>query len=354
MTGVTYTKMLYKMYFDLAPHEGMPLDPISEGDGHTDLISAYNSSLIGLSDKVSLSVGVNTQMMTLNKEWTIEPRISARWQVSSKSSFGIAYGLHSRMEKMDVYFVKTKGTGETANKELGFTKSHHIMLTYNYKISDDMHIKVEPYMQFLYDVPVMPDSSYSVLNRRDFWIEDPLVNTGKGENIGVDITFEKYMTRGLYYMATASLFRSKYRGGDGVWRDTRYNRSYIINGLIGKEWMLGKNKQHVLSINLRLTLQGGERYSPVNEQATLDDPDKVVQYDEANAFSEQLSPMLLGNYSISYKMNKKNVSHEFAIQGVNGTRAKEFYGHDYNVKTNSIVKNYSTTSLMNISYKIQF
>lgn len=353
-TGVTYTKMFYKMNFDLAPHEGVALDKISEGDGNTDLISAYNSSLIGLSDKVNLSVGLNTQMMTLNKEWTVEPRVSASWQASGKSSFSIAYGLHSRMEKMDVYFVRTKGTAESANKKLGFTKSHHLMLTYDYKIGDDMHLKVEPYMQFLYDVPVMADSSYSVLNRRDFWIEDPLVNKGKGENIGVDVTFEKYMTRGLYYMVNASIFDSKYSGGDGIWHNTRYNRHYIVNGLIGKEWMLGRNKQNVLSVNLRLTLQGGERYSPVDEEATLNDPDKVVRYDETKAYSKQLSPMLLGNYSISYKMNKKKVSHEFAIQGVNATRAKEFFGHNYNVKTNTIEKNYGTTVLMNVSYKIQF
>ncbi|MFV0417438.1 MAG: TonB-dependent receptor [Dysgonomonas sp.] len=354
MTGVSYTKMLYNMRFDLAPQEGNPLDNISEGDGNTDLISAYNSSLIGLSDKVDLSVGINTQTMTLNKEWTIEPRASVRWQASQKSSFAIAYGLHSRMEKMDVYFVKTKGTTESANEKLGFTKSHHLMLTYNYKINDEMHIKIEPYAQFLYDVPVMADSSYSVLNRRDFWVEDPLVNKGKGENFGVDITFEKYMTRGLYYMVTASFFDSKYCGGDGVWHNTRYNRNYVVNGLIGKEWMLGTSKQNVLSVNLRLTLQGGERYSPIDEQATLDDPDKLVQYDETKAFSKQLSPMLLANSSISYKINKKKISHEFAFQVVNLGRAKEYYGHDYNTKTNSIEENYGKTVLTNISYKIQF
>lgn len=73
MTGLTYTKLFYNMDMDMSAHEGYPLENISKGDGNTDLISAYNSSLIGLSDKVSLSVGVNAQVMTLNKEWTVEP-----------------------------------------------------------------------------------------------------------------------------------------------------------------------------------------------------------------------------------------------------------------------------------------
>lgn len=353
-TGFTYTKLFYDMNFKLAPHAAHPLDNISEGNGNTDLISAYNSSLIGLSHTVDLSVGVNTQMMTLNKEWTLEPRVSVRWQASAKSSFALAYGLHSRMEKMDVYFVKSKGTGESANKKLGFTKSHHIGLTYNYKIGDDMNIRVEPYAQFLFDVPVMADSSFSVLNRSTFYVEDPLVNKGKGRNIGVDLTFEKYLTKGLYYMVTASVFDSRYCGGDGIWHDTRYNRNFIINGLIGKEWMLGRNKQNVLGVNLKLTYQGGERHSPIDEQATMSDPDKVVQYDESKPYSKQLSPMLLANYTVSYKMNRKKVSHEFAIQGLNATRYKEFYGHIYNEKKDKIEEYNGATSLMNISYKIQF
>ena len=353
-TGFTYTKLFYDMNFNLAPHVAYPLDNISEGNGNTDLISVYNSSLIGLSNTVDLSIGVNTQMMTLNKEWTLEPRVSVRWQASDKSSLALAYGLHSRMEKMDVYFVKSKGTGESANKKLGFTKSYHIGLTYQYKINDDMNIRIEPYAQFLFDVPVMADSSFSVLNRSTFYVEDPLINKGKGRNIGVDLTFEKYLTKGLYYMVTASVFSSTYCGGDGKWHDTRYNRNFIINGLIGKEWMLGRNKQNVLGVNLKLTYQGGERHSPVDEQATMNDPDKVVQYDESKPYSKQLSPMLLANYTVSYKMNRKKVSHEFAIQGLNATRYKEFYGHFYNEKKYKIEEYNGATSLMNISYKIQF
>lgn len=354
LTGITYTKMLYNMNFDMAPHEAATMNNISQGDGNTNLITAYNSSLIGLSDKVDMTIGVNSQVMTLNNEWTIEPRTSIRWQASGRSSFALAYGLYSRMEKMDVFFVKTKGTAKTENKNLGFTKSHHLMFTYDFKLSDDMRLRIEPYIQFLYDVPVMADSSYSVLNRRDFWVEDPLINKGKGRNMGIDVTFEKYLTRGFYYMITGSIFSSKYCGGDGVWHNTRYNRNYIVNGLIGKEWMLGRNKQNVLSVNLKLTLQGGERYSPIDENATMNDPDKTVRYDETKAFSKQLSPMFLTNYSVSYKINRKKTSHEFAIQGLNTTGYKEFHGHVYNSKKNIIEPYKIATSLTNVSYKIQF
>lgn len=353
-TGFTYTKMFYNMDLNLAPHEAEPLDKISEGEGNTDLISAYTSSSVHLNDNITLNLGVHGQLLTLNNNWTVEPRIGVKWKASDKSSFALAYGMHSRMEKIDVYFVKTKHTGESVNKDLDFTKAHHVMLSYNYKISDDMNLKVEPYFQHLYDVPVMADSSFSVLNRTTFYVEDPLINKGVGRNFGVDISLEKYLSKGGYYMVTGSLFSSKYKGGDGVWHNTVFNRNFIINALGGKEWMLGRNKQNILSVNLKLTFQGGDRYSPIDNEATMNDPDKMVEYDERKAYSKQFSPMFLFNYSVSYKMNKKKVSHEFAIKALNGTGHKEYYGHEYNFKTNKIDVVKESTSLMNISYKLQF
>jgi len=354
-TGFTITNMRYNMDLKLAPFDGQPLETISEGKGNTNLISAYTSSLLDINDKLSATVGINGQLLTLNNSWTIEPRVAIKWQASSKSSLGLAYGLHSRMEKMDVYFVKTQATvDKLVNKDMDFTKTHHLALSYNYRISDDMNLRIEPYFQYLYDVPVISDSSYSVLNRSMFYVEDVLVNKGKGRNYGLDITFEKYMTKGMYYMITASIFNSKYCGGDGIWHNTKYNRNYIINGLFGKEWMIGRSKQNVLSANIKLTVQGGERYSPVDEQASLTHPDKETQYDETKAFSKQLSPMFLASYTVSYRMNRKRVSHEFAVKGANATGYKEYFGHEYNLKTGVIEPKRIKNSIFNVVYRLDF
>lgn len=354
-TGITYTKMYYDMDLKKAPLLHHPLEQISVGNGNTDLITAYTSSSFSLNDKVTFNLGINGQYLTLNDKYTIEPRVGIKWQSSSKSSFAIAYGLHSRMEKMDVYYVKTPGKGnDLSNKDLDFTKAHHVMLSYNYKISDDMNLRFEPYFQYLYDVPVIADSSYSVLNRNNFYVEEALVNKGKGRNFGIDVTLEKYLTNGLYYMVTGSIFSSKYSGGDGVWHDTKFNRNFIVNGLIGKEWMIGRNKQNILSANIRLTVQGGNRYTPVLEEESMNHPDLEIQYDESKPYSEQLSTMFIANYTISYKINKKNVSHEFAIKGLNATAAKDYHGHEYSLKTRKIEPKQTSISLPNISYKIQF
>lgn len=354
-TGFTYNAKFYHMNFAIAPLEAHPLETVSLGEGSTSLISAYNSSSIGLSDRLTLNAGIYGQFLTLNNRWSVEPRAGLKWQATRKATLALAYGIYSRMENMDVYFVKTKGTGsKSVNKDLDFTKAQHIMLSFGYKISDNMNLKIEPYIQFLHHIPVMADSSYSVLNRSDFYVDNALVNKGRGRNVGIDITLERFLEKGLYYMITGSLFDSRYRGGDGKWYNTKFNRRYVINGLIGKEWMLGRNKQNILSVNLKLTLQGGDHYSPFIMEATLNHPDKEVQYDETKAFSRQFSPMLIGNYTVSYRINKRKVSHEFAVKGLNFTGAKEHFGHEYNVHTGEIEAIEGTTVLTNVSYKLEF
>lgn len=354
-TGFTYTRMFYNTKLDLAPWETAPLNTVSKGKGQTDLISAYTSSSVGITDRLSIKAGLNSQLLTLNKHWTLEPRVGLRWEPTSRSTFALAYGLHSRMEKTDVYFVHTQSTGEEqVNKDLDFTKAHHLMLTFSYKLSENIRFKIEPYVQFLYDVPVIADSSYSVINRKEFYVEEALVNKGKGRNIGVDITLEKYLSRGIYYLVSATVFDSKYRGGDGVWYNSRFNRHYILNTLAGKEWMIGRGKQNILSANVKLTLQGGERYSPLDEEATMNRPDKEAQYDETKAFTLQYPVMFIANFTISYKINRKKVAHEFAVKALNVTGTKEYYGYHYNMKTGQMELNGMSTPISNISYKLEF
>ncbi|MGV7105034.1 carboxypeptidase regulatory-like domain-containing protein [Flavobacterium sp. U410] len=353
-TGFTLTNMRYDMHLELAPGIGEPLQTLSQGKGNTNLIAVYSSSLFRLNPNLTATLGINSQLLTLNNSWVLEPRASLKWQSSSKTSFAMAYGLHSRMEKLDVYFVQDKLTGQPLNKDLDFTKTHHLSMSYNHKINENLNLKVEPYFQYLFNVPVIADSSYSVLNRSLFYVEDALVNKGKGRNIGVDVTLEKYLNKGFYYLLTASVFDSKYKGGDGIWYNTKYNNRFIINGLAGKEWTMGSKKRDLLGVNLKLTLQGGQRYSPVDEASSFMHTDRETQYDETQAYAKQFDPFFVANYTITYRMNRSKRSHEFAIKWLNATGAKEYYGHAYNLNTHAFEAKKQATSIFNVLYRIDF
>jgi hypothetical protein len=354
-SGITVTGLFYDLDFNLSPNFGLnlPMQKIVKGNGEAAVISAYSSSIVNLTDKWMATVGVNTQLFTLNSNWTIEPRLSLKWKFVPKQSLAIAYGLHSCREKLDYYYVKTPKTGDMEmNKNLGLSKAHHLVLTYDWSIADNIHLRVDPYYQALFDIPVEPGTSFSIINHDFYYLDRQLINKGKGRNYGVDITLEHYLNRGYYYMFTGSLFKSEYLGGDNIWRGTRLDKGYLFNGLGGKEWIWGRNRQHIFNANIRFSYQGGDRYTPIDEAVSL--AEKDIVYDEVKAFSEQFPSVFTADFGMSYKLNKKKISHEFGLQILNITGQTGQYGYYYNEKTNRIEQENVSSMLPNLSYKLHF
>ncbi len=351
-TGFVFTNMNYDLLLKNALPIGTPLQTIVTEKGSSSLLSAYSNSTFNLHNKLTINAGINTQLFTLNNNYTIEPRLGLKYQFEPAQSISFAYGLHSRLERLNYYFVKNN-TGESINKNLDLTKSHHLVMGYDVSLSEFTHLKAEVYYQHLFDVPVIADSSFSMINQQNDWFfNGKLQNTGKGKNYGVDITFEKYLSKGYYYMITGSIFNSQYKGGDNIWRDTRYNRNYAFNFLIGKEWPMGKNKQNVLGLNARLSYQGGDHYSPINTMFSTQNQDVV--FDETKAFSKQVSTAFTSHFTASYKINKKSSAQEIAFKIINATQYKEFMGFQYNHQTQKVDEHREAIFIPNLSWKIEF
>jgi len=353
-TGISITGMMYDLFLNKSLAENTSPTQLVNSKGTSALFSAYSSSQIYLDEKLKLNMGINGQYFKLNQHFTIEPRLGVQYQFHSKQTISLAYGLHSRLENLNYYFNSNLQTNESSvNKNLDFTKSHHFVLSYDWNINELVHIKIEPYYQHLYAVPVVADSSFSFLNLQgDWFFAKKLENTGEGRNYGIDFILEKYISKGYYYLLSTSIFESKYKGGDGIWRDTRYNRKYVINFLIGKEWYLGKSKQKVLSINFRTTTQGGNRYTPIDEEISR--TKKEVVFDDSKAFSKQSSSALNIHFTASYKINKAKSSREIALKILNLTGQPDFNGFKYNYINNTVEKDLAFIIIPNLSYKIEF
>lgn len=354
-TGITVTGLKYDLDYKVSPYFGLsaPMEQIAKGSGESAVLSAYSSSVIDLNQYWTASAGVNTQYFTLNKNWSVEPRAALKWKFKPKHSLALAYGLHSRRERLDYYFIEKEVNGRTvSNRYLDFSKAHHFGLSYDWNINRYVHFKIEPYYQHLFHIPVEEGTSFSVINHQGFYLDRILKNTGTGRNYGIDLTLEQYMKNGFYYMITASLFKSRYKGGDNVWRNTRMDKNFMLNILAGKEWMVGRQKQNVLSLNGRVYLQGGDRYTPVDEERSLQEHDIV--FDETLAYSRRFSPSINGDISFSYRINKRKVSHEFSIKILNVGMRTGMHYYEYNEKTGSIRRENGSGLIPNFSYKIYF
>jgi hypothetical protein len=104
--------------------------------------------------------------------------------------------------------------------------------------------------------------------------------------------------------------------------------------------------------NGRLTYQGGDHYTPLNYAATM--AGKEVVADERNAYAQQLPATLTAHLTASFKINRNKLSHEIALKVINISGTPDFYGYQYNYKTNAIDKHEEVIFIPNLSYRIDF
>ena len=328
----------------------------ANSNGNSSLIQAYSQSKISLSEQWTLNFGFHVQYFTLNEHFTIEPRAAIRWEFNPNQALSFGYGNHSQLEMIGIYLAEQEGPQGSfmPNKNLKFSRAHHFVLGYDLAINENMRFNSEVYYQYLYNIPVIENTSYSLLNLEQEWfINETLVNKGTGTNFGIDLTLERYLQRGFFFLISGSLFEAKYVGGDKIERNSRFNKGYVLNLLAGKEWQVGKrNKSNVFGVSGRLNFTGGDRISPVDVEAS--EMAKDVIYDDTRAFENRKPNVFHFDVSLNYRINKPKHSSIFSIQMINVLGSPEFYGYIYNYRTNAIDKDEESIILPSISYRIEF
>ena len=359
--GGEYSHRFFDLNFRTAENVYEPVSPTPyyATKDNTGLASIFWSNLWKPTDNLSFNIGLSGSYFLLSKDFSIEPRASMKWEPGKRHSISLGYGLHSMIEKLDAYFFRN-ADGTMANKDLGLSKAHHLLTTYMYKFTDNLNLRFNAYYQYGFDTPVgINGSTFCTVNRLFNYIEEPLVNEGNTRNYGADITLEHYMSRGFYGQVNGSLFKSEYRGLDKKWRNQLYDRGYMVKVLGGKEWMIGKRKQDVFNVSVKYTLQGGLRHTPIDVDAMKANVaagiinDQPI-YKEDEAMTLQFDPTSILDLTVSYKINRKNVGHTIAFEGVNILQHETPYAVHYDLGTGQLRVDKSGISLPNIYYRIDF
>ncbi|WP_347923394.1 TonB-dependent receptor [Pontimicrobium sp. SW4] len=352
-TGITLRGLGFNISLKENQDTTNGLNTLVSEEGFSSLISGHSSSSFSFKNW-QLNVGLNAQLFTLNNSFTLEPRLGISHELNDKNIVSFGYGLHSRIEPLNIYLATTNNSSSNqANKDLDFSKAHHFIFTYDWHISEKTHLKVEPYFQYLFNIPTIESTTTSLINlQNDWFINDTYINNGKGKNYGLDLTLEQYINNGFYYLISASIFDSKYKTDNQKWYNTRFNKNYLFNALAGKEFRIGKNKQNVLGLNLRLSIQGGDRYSIIDNTASVMEQDVI--YNETTPFTEKAKTSFMTHFTMNYEWYKKKTTQKLSLKILNATNYKEFQGHRYNIKTNIVEEFREALIIPNISYKISF
>ena len=357
--GGEYSHRFFNLVYRSADRLYAPVETmkdITNMKDDTGLASVFWQNLYKFNDHLSATAGISANYFLYSKKYSVEPRVSMKWDPNEKNSFSLGYGLHSMVEKLDAYFYRDDD-GKLVNKDLGLTKAHHFQATYMYKFNSNLTLRANAYYQYGFNTPVGIDgSTYCVTNRYFNFTDEPLVNKGNTRNYGADITLEHYMSHGFFGQTNISLYRSQYRGVDKVWRNQMYDRRFMFKILGGKEWIIGKN---VLNVSAKYSIQGGLRYTPIDVDQMNANIDAGIVNDEPiykdnEAFTKHFKPTGIIDLTVSYKINKKRVSHTIAFEGLNilGTDTPMFQRFDLGTRQVRIDK--GGISLPNIFYRLDF
>ncbi len=338
-------------------------------DGGFNLLEAYAQGQYRLTEKLTLNAGLHGQHFIKTsassekngKDFALEPRAALNWQLSPKQRFSLGYGLHSQSQPLPVFLLRERqADGSTINKngDLGFTHNQHLVLAYDFKPATTWRVKAEAYYQWLNDVPVeATPTSFSILNAgADFVFPDKgnLLNTGTGTNQGVELTVEKFFSRGWYSLVTVSLFDSRYKGSDGIERETAFNGKYVVNMLAGKEFQLGSTGRRFLTLDTKLTTAGGRPYTPVNLDASRLAGREVLYEDRA--FTERLDNYFRLDFKVGMRLNsaKRKLSQTFFLDFQNVTNHANIFALQYNEVKGNVGRIDQIGFFPDILYRIEF
>jgi hypothetical protein len=307
-----------------------------------------------INDQLKLVGGLHYSNLTLNNSQSLDPRIAISYNFLNGTILSAGYGLHSQMQPLNVYSYKFEEAPGASNTDLGFTRSHHFTLDYNYRIRPSLQVKLSTYYQYIFDAPVETQSSpYSMLNFGTTYgneFKPYLLNNGIGKNYGVELTLEKYFSDSYYFLITGSLFDSQYQGSDEIWRNTGFNSGYALNVLAGKEFKLGKNG--VLTADLKLTTSGGRFTTPIDLVASRNAGETV--YFDSEAFSRQYDDYFRMDFKIGYRVDMKRISQEWIIDIQNVFNTENIYEEFFNLQTGNIDNRNQLGMLIIPQYRILF
>ncbi|WP_025764543.1 TonB-dependent receptor [Dyadobacter tibetensis] len=311
------------------------------------IIQPFALASMQWSPKFSSEVGVHYLYYSKSSQGVLEPRAALRYQLKTGSQLSLSYGMQSQVPLPQVYLA-----GRLNGGKIGVSRSSQLVLGYKIQLPKNSSLNLEAYWQDLFDVPIRDGipTAFSAINALESVPYHPLVNRGTGRNIGVEASWQKYLTDDLYFLISGSVYESTYKGSDGIQRSTRYDGRHTFSFTGGKEF--GSTEERVWGVNAKILWIGGFRDTPIDIQASAASGSTV--YQEDRAFSLKMKDYFRPDLRIYYKRNKSSHSSTFSLdlQNVTSSRNEAYSYFDQYQK--GVVSQYQLGLIPVFSYRVQF
>ncbi len=348
--GIQYTQQL----FDISAIHRQGTDTLAVGKGSGGLWQPYLSYSARVSPVLHGQVGLHWMYFDLNSSSSLEPRAMLTWTQSARQRFHLAYGLHSQLQLPQLYFAQSD---EADNRNLGFTRAHHLTLGWYRQLSSASHLQVQVYYQHLFRVPVEQKmaSTFSALNLLEDFAPSLLVNLGTGRNYGLEITARRYVVRDWWFIGNATWYRAFYTPFNGVERPSRFDGRYALNLAGGKEWRKAKregNISRVWGVTARVLWNGGFRYTPVDAEASQ--AEGITVYRTQEAYSLRLPDYFRPDLRIYLQRSRRGRSSMLSLDIQNLVNRSNLAFYTFDTQQGVVVPRYQLGIVPIAGYRVEF
>jgi hypothetical protein len=296
-------------------------------------------------------LGLRGSMLLLSQQSNIEPTFGVQYAFENSSRISLNASRQSQVLSPSVYSFYGVGVGGVFYKT-GFhlTKSNNLNINYTFNIGKSIAADFGVFYQYQTSVPRQLNDPSTALDGLDvspfgLWDND-VVSTGQSRGIELDIN-RSVNANGVHWRFNTTFYKSEVDN-----RNARFNGRYIVNGLIGKEWQFGKNKNKFWGINAHQIARGGFWETPINESLSI--RNNTTVYNNAQAFSLQLKDYIRTDLSVYLKKSRAKWASTLQLDIQNLTNQQNEAWHSYDAFQKKVVTKYQLGIIPNLSYKVEF
>ena len=350
-TGIYLTNIFYHFKKDAMDYMNNVYRNFVSGEGNTAMFQPYLQMSLKPGTRFTINPGVHMIYLAFNKKTTIDPRLSFQYKIDARKNISFAYGLHSKVLPLGSYFFNA--SGNYPNKGLDMMRAHHFILAYDQALGNSWRMRAETYYQSLFQIPVVDDMSrtFWILNELDGYANEALISKGKGTNKGVDLSAEKFFSRGLFMIVSFSAFHSTYEPLNGTKYNSRFNSRTAGSWTGAKEWSIKRNR--VFQLGWKMVYNGG---LPITPLAPVQSTSREPVLDEQRPYSERVSPYFRTDTRFALRKDRAGKSWQLAldVQNIFGIRNTDGLSRKYDPSVNQWVYKQQSGIVPVLSYQVDF
>ena len=203
---------------------------------------------------LTTTLGLRADYFSFDKRMHISPRMSFSLKVGDITTINGSTGFF--YQNLPMLFLAQNNS----IRNLSTPKAVHYIVGLNRLVTETSKLTVELYQKSYEHFPMdIAQPAIFLMDNTNFQFNlGKLVDAGKAYSRGVEITLQKKLASDFYGLASASIFRTRYKGLDGTWRNRSFDNRFMCS------FEGGYKPNNTWEFSARWIYAGGVPFTPLN------------------------------------------------------------------------------------------